>query len=99
MNWKWWVKAPSPDRNLSGEQAERAQRAVNTLPMMREAYAEVREALMDQMIKTGPADAEAREYFYHSVKGLDAVVAMVEAYARSQDMAVAIEAYKQKVTN
>lgn len=99
MNWKWWIPAPSPDRNLSAEQAERAQRAQNTLPIMREAYAEVREALMDQIIKSGPADQEAREYFYHSVKGLDAVVALVETYARQQDMAVAMEAYKQKVRN
>ena len=99
MAWKWWVKPVEADRDLVGEEKARAQKATAALPVMREAYGEVRGALVDQMIMTGPMDAEAREYFYHAVKGLDAVVAMVEAYARSQDMAVAMEAYKQKVVN
>lgn len=99
MDWKWWKPPISPDRNISGEQAERARRAVNALPILRETCAEVREALMDQIIKSGPNDYEAREYFYHSVKGLDAAFAMVEAYARQQNMAVAMDAFKQKVQN
>lgn len=99
MSWKWWVKPVSPDRNLSGEAAARAQRATNALPVLREACSEVREALMDNIIQSGPADYEIREYFYHSVKGLDAAMTMIEIYARQQNMAEAIEAYKQKVTN
>ena len=99
MSWKWWVKAPSPDRNLTGEAMERAQRATNALPVLKEACGEVREALMDQIIQSGPNDYEAREYFYHSVKGLDAAMTMIEVYARRQNMAEAIEAYKHKVAN
>jgi hypothetical protein len=99
MTWKWWQKPVSPDRNLSGEAMERAQRAVNSLPILREACAEVREALMDQIIKSGPEDYEAREYFYHSVKGLDAAMTMVETYSRQQNMAAAMDAFKQKMRN
>ena len=97
MNWKWWVKAPSPDRNIKAERMERARRAKTTLPVMQEAYADIREALMDQLIKSGPADVAEREYFYHAIKGLDAVVATVEAYARQGDMVEALDTYKQKV--
>jgi len=99
MSWKWFVKPISPERNLSGEQQARAQRAVNAMPVLKEACSEVREKLMDQIIQSGPTDYEAREYFYQAVKGLDAVMAMVETYASKQHMAEAIEAFKQKVAN
>lgn len=99
MTWKWWVKAPAPERNLAAEQMERARQAQMTLPVMREAYAEVREALMDQIVKSGPEDGAQREYFYHSVKGLDAVVAMVEAFARHGNMVEAMEAFSKKSEN
>lgn len=99
MSWKWWVKPISPERNLSGEQAERARRAKDALPVLKEGCAEVREMLMDQIIQSGPNDKEAREYFYHAVKGLDAVMAMVATYASQQNMVEAMAAYKQKVQN
>lgn len=99
MSWKWWEKAPAPERNVTAEMLQRARRAKSTLPVMQEAYADVREALMDAIIKSGPDDSEAREYFYHSVKGLDALVAMVEAYARQGDMAEALDAHREKVKN
>lgn len=99
MNWKWWVKAPSPDQDISAEQMERAARAKSTLPIMYEAYAEVREALLDQIIKSGPADDAEREYFYHAVKALDALVAKVETYAEQGDMAEAMRTFNEKVRN
>ena len=99
MSWKWWLKAPEPERNIAAEQMERARRAQTTLPLMHEAYADVREALMDQIVKSGPEDTRQREYFYHSVKGLDAVVAMVEAYARYGNMVEAMNVFNKKVEN
>jgi len=96
-NWKWWKPKPSIDRDISQEQREVSDRAKNALPVMMEVAAEVREALMDNIIKSGPNDYEIREYYYHAVKGLDAVIAMTEVYANRQNMAEAIEAYRKKV--
>lgn len=95
--WKWWKPKPDPDRNLKLEETERSNRCVNALPVLHEMGAEVRESLMDQLIMSGPNDYEAREYFYHAIKGLDAVIAMTEVYAQRQNMVEAIEAYRKKV--
>lgn len=95
----WWKPKPAPERDLTQEERERSTRAKNALPAIYEAAAEVREALMEQIVKSGPNDYEAREYFYHAVKGLDAVVAMTEVYARRQDMAEAMNDFSKKVNN
>ncbi len=98
MAWKWW-KAEVEERPLAAEAQARAQRAVHALPVLKEACAEVREALVDQIIQSGPGDQEARDYFYHAVKGLDAVVAMVEVYARRQSVAEAMDVFSERVRN
>lgn len=93
----WWKPKPAPERDLTQEQRERADRAKTALPVMYEVCADVREKLLEQIVLSGPANAQEREYFYHAVKGLDAVVAMTEVYAQRQDMAAALETFRQKV--
>jgi hypothetical protein len=59
----------------------------------------VRAALLDQLVQSGPADRDLREYYYQAVKGLDAIMATTEVYANHGDIVEAMDTYKKKVLN